>query len=184
MQTNEIISIISRRLNISPSLLSHISFVIQFNRGTSAMQHYVGLRPMFDVEVMNEDAKLVLGDSGSQPSPSNAARGLSSLYKEITGLNYSASPRSDERCVILIWFSITSRSDTVRKEAATITAVFPSPKDVMSILVQVFHLDCLFLHYGHLLFWGVWIGCIKKARACFLLTNLCYWWKSDAVRDY
>ncbi|KZV56979.1 hypothetical protein F511_27937 [Dorcoceras hygrometricum] len=82
----------------------------QFNRGTSAMQHYVGLRPMFDVEVMNEDAKLVLGDSGSQPSPSNAARGLSSLYKEIT--------------------------DTVRKEAATITAVFPSPKDVMSILVQ------------------------------------------------
>ncbi|XP_075520821.1 exocyst complex component SEC10b-like [Primulina tabacum] len=82
----------------------------QFNRGTSAMQHYVGLRPMFDVEVMNEDAKLVLGDSGSQPSPSNAARGLSALYKEIT--------------------------DTVRKEAATITAVFPSPKDVMSILVQ------------------------------------------------
>ncbi|KAL6513107.1 Exocyst complex component 5 [Orobanche gracilis] len=82
----------------------------QFNRGTSAMQHYVGLRPMFDLEVMNEDAKLVLGDPGSQPSPSNAARGLSSLYKEIT--------------------------DTVRKEAATITAVFPSPNDVMSILVQ------------------------------------------------
>ena len=27
--------------------------------------------------------------------------------------------------------------DTVRKEAATIAAVFPSPKDVMSILVQV-----------------------------------------------
>ncbi|KAL6531759.1 Exocyst complex component 5 [Orobanche minor] len=82
----------------------------QFNRGTSAMQHYVGLRPMFDLEVMNEDAKLVLGDPGSQPSPSNVARGLSSLYKEIT--------------------------DTVRKEAATITAVFPSPNDVMSILVQ------------------------------------------------
>lgn len=51
------------------------------------MQHYVGLRPMFDLEVMNEDAKLVLGDPGSQPSPSNVARGLSSLYKEITGLN-------------------------------------------------------------------------------------------------
>ncbi|CAA0812050.1 Exocyst complex component SEC10 [Striga hermonthica] len=82
----------------------------QFNRGTSAMQHYVGLRPMFDLEVMNEDAKLVLGDPGSQISPSNVARGLSSLYKEIT--------------------------DTVRKEAATITAVFPSPNDVMSILVQ------------------------------------------------
>ncbi|GER52244.1 exocyst complex component sec10 [Striga asiatica] len=82
----------------------------QFNRGTSAMQHYVGLRPMFDLEVMNEDVKLVLGDPGSQLSPSNVARGLSSLYKEIT--------------------------DTVRKEAATITAVFPSPNDVMSILVQ------------------------------------------------
>ncbi|KAL3638483.1 Exocyst complex component 5 [Castilleja foliolosa] len=58
----------------------------------------------------NRDARLVLGDPGSQPSPSNVARGLSSLYKEIT--------------------------DTVRKEAATITAVFPSPNDVMSILVQ------------------------------------------------
>lgn len=53
------------------------------------MQHYVGLRPMFDLEVMNEDARLVLGDPGSQPSPSNVARGLSSLYKEITGLNDS-----------------------------------------------------------------------------------------------
>lgn len=74
------------------------------------MQHYVGLRPMFDLEVMNTDARLVLGDPGSQPSPSNVARGLISLYKEIT--------------------------DTVRKEAATITAVFPSPSDVMSILVQ------------------------------------------------
>lgn len=28
-------------------------------------------------------------------------------------------------------------ADTVRKEAATIAAVFPSPNDVMSILVQV-----------------------------------------------
>ncbi|KAK4437993.1 Exocyst complex component SEC10b [Sesamum alatum] len=82
----------------------------QFNRGTSAMQHYVGLRPMFDLEVMNADAQMVLGDPGSQPSPSNVASGLSSLYKEIT--------------------------DTVRKEAATITAVFPSPNDVMSILIQ------------------------------------------------
>ncbi|XP_069147582.1 exocyst complex component SEC10b-like [Solanum lycopersicum] len=82
----------------------------QFNRGTSAMQHYVGLRPMFDVAVMNADAKLVLGDEGAQPSPSNVAHGLSSMFKEI--------------------------ADTVRKEAATIAAVFPSPKDVMSILVQ------------------------------------------------
>ncbi|CAH9086696.1 unnamed protein product [Cuscuta epithymum] len=82
----------------------------KFNRGTSAMQHYVGLRPMFDLEVMNADARLVFGDQGSQPSPSNVARGLSSVYKEVT--------------------------DTVRKEAATIMAVFPSPNDVMSILVQ------------------------------------------------
>lgn len=59
---------------------------MQFNRGTSAMQHYVGLRPMFDVEVMNEDARVVLGDQDSQPSPSNVARGLSSLYREITGI--------------------------------------------------------------------------------------------------
>ncbi|CAN1309062.1 Exocyst complex component SEC10a, partial [Linum perenne] len=83
----------------------------QFNRGTSAMQHYVATRPMFiDVEVMNADTRLVLGDQSSVPSPNNVARGLSSLYKEIT--------------------------DTVRKEAATIMAVFPSPNDVMSILVQ------------------------------------------------
>ncbi|XP_059635018.1 exocyst complex component SEC10b-like isoform X2 [Cornus florida] len=83
----------------------------QFNRGTSAMQHYVATRPMFiDVEVMNADTRLVLGDQGTLPSPSNVARGLSSLYKEIT--------------------------DTVRKEAATIMAVFPSANDVMSILVQ------------------------------------------------
>ncbi|GMY23754.1 exocyst complex component SEC10b [Fagus crenata] len=83
----------------------------QFNRGTSAMQHYVATRPMFiDVEVMTADTRLVLGDQGAQASPSNVARGLSSLYKEIT--------------------------DTVRKEAATIMAVFPSPNEVMSILVQ------------------------------------------------
>ncbi|CAH8303496.1 unnamed protein product [Eruca vesicaria subsp. sativa] len=83
----------------------------QFNRGTSAMQHYVATRPMFiDVEVMNSDIRLVFGDDGSQPSPSNVSRGLSSLYKEIT--------------------------DTVRKEAATITAVFPAPNEVMAILVQ------------------------------------------------
>lgn len=59
---------------------------MQFNRGTSAMQHYVGLRPMFDLEVMNADASVILGDQDSQPSPSNVSRGLSTLYKEITGL--------------------------------------------------------------------------------------------------
>ncbi|XP_059650898.1 exocyst complex component SEC10b-like [Cornus florida] len=83
----------------------------QFNRGTSAMQHYVATRPMFiDLEIMDADSRLVLGDEGTLTSPSNVARGLSSFYKEIT--------------------------DTVRKEAATIMAVFPSPNDVMSILVQ------------------------------------------------
>lgn len=51
------------------------------------MQHYVATRSMFiDVEVMNADTRLVLGDQGAQPSPSNVARGLSLLYKEITGL--------------------------------------------------------------------------------------------------
>ncbi|GLJ08267.1 hypothetical protein SUGI_0085180 [Cryptomeria japonica] len=83
----------------------------QFNRGTSAMQRYVASRPMFiDVEIMNADARMVLGDQGLQSGPSNVARGLSALYKEII--------------------------ETVRKEAATITAVFPSPDAVMSILVQ------------------------------------------------
>ncbi|XP_068667881.1 exocyst complex component SEC10b-like [Aristolochia californica] len=83
----------------------------QFNRGTSAMQHYVTTRPMFlDVEVMNADIRMVLGDQGLQAGPNNLARSLSQLYREIT--------------------------EIVRKEAATIMAVFPSPNDVMSILVQ------------------------------------------------
>lgn len=83
----------------------------QFNRGSSAMQHYVATRPMFiDVEIMNADNRLVLGEQGSRASPSDVARGLSSLYKEI--------------------------ADTVRKESATIMAVFPSPNEVMAILVQ------------------------------------------------
>ncbi|XP_059635040.1 exocyst complex component SEC10a-like isoform X2 [Cornus florida] len=73
---------------------------MHFSRGTSAMQHYVATCPMFiDVEVMNADTRLVLGDQGTLPSPSNVA--------------YS-----------------------VRKEAATIMAVFPSANDVMSILAQ------------------------------------------------
>lgn len=63
-----------------------ITLAMQFNRGTSAMQLYVATRPMFiDVEIMNADTRLVLGDNGSQVSPNNVARGLSSLYKEITG---------------------------------------------------------------------------------------------------
>ncbi|GKB85164.1 exocyst complex component SEC10-like protein, partial [Tanacetum coccineum] len=82
----------------------------QFNRGTSAMQHYVGLRPMFDVEVMNEDSKSVLGDQDSTPNPVDVNVALSERYKQIT--------------------------DTVRKESAIIRAVFPCPNDVMSILVQ------------------------------------------------
>lgn len=50
------------------------------------MQHYVASPPMFiDVEVMTADTKLVIGDQGLQGGPSNVARGLSSLYKEITG---------------------------------------------------------------------------------------------------
>ncbi|CAA7394210.1 unnamed protein product [Spirodela intermedia] len=83
----------------------------QFNKGTSAMQHYVASRPMFiDIEVMDSDVKLVLGDQGLQSGTTNIARGLYTLYKEIT--------------------------ETVHKEAATIMAVFPSPIEVMSILVQ------------------------------------------------
>jgi phage-related tail protein len=84
----------------------------QFNRGTSAMQHYVATRPMFiDVEIMNTDIQVVLGDDGPEADSSTIAEGLFILYKEI--------------------------ADTVRKEATTITAVFPSPNEVMSILVQV-----------------------------------------------
>ncbi|KAM0064848.1 putative exocyst complex component Sec10 [Helianthus debilis subsp. tardiflorus] len=82
----------------------------QFNRGTSAMQHYVGLRPMFDVEVMNEDSRSVLGDQDSTPNHDDVNVALAERYKQIT--------------------------DTVRKESSTIRTVFPCPNDVMSILVQ------------------------------------------------
>lgn len=115
-------------------------FQIQFNRGTSVMQHYVGLRPMFDLEIMNADVKVVLGELESQPSPSNVGHGLSSLYSEITGLQlHLISEGVGFGNVILIFYYFLA--DTVRKEAATITAVFPFPKDVMSILVQVFWFD-------------------------------------------
>lgn len=51
------------------------------------MQHYVASRPMFiDVEVMNEDVQVVLGDKGMQSETTNIARGLSTLYKEIAGM--------------------------------------------------------------------------------------------------
>lgn len=63
------------------------------------MQHYVGLCPMFDVEVMNADAELVLGDQGAQPSPSNVARGLSSIFKEITGYQWQIDLKIKQ------WFS-------------------------------------------------------------------------------
>jgi len=63
-----------------------------------------------DVEVMNSDTMLVLGDQGLQTGSNNIGRGLSALYKEIT--------------------------ETIRKESSTIMAVFPSPNEVMSILVQ------------------------------------------------
>ncbi|EAY82701.1 hypothetical protein OsI_37917 [Oryza sativa Indica Group] len=83
----------------------------QFNRGTSAMQHYVATRPMFiDVDIMSIDIQVVLGEEGPQADHICIAEGLSVLYKEI--------------------------ADTVRREATTIMAVFPSPNEVMSILVQ------------------------------------------------
>uniref|UniRef100_A0A7I4E8W1 Exocyst complex component Sec10 n=1 Tax=Physcomitrium patens TaxID=3218 RepID=A0A7I4E8W1_PHYPA len=82
----------------------------QFNRGSSAMQRYVASRPMFlDAEIMNLDARTVKGEFGPGGVP-NVTKGLQSLYKEI--------------------------AETVRKEAATVSAVFPSPDAVMAILVQ------------------------------------------------
>ncbi|MFS7988003.1 putative exocyst complex component Sec10 [Helianthus anomalus] len=74
------------------------------------MQHYVGLRPIFVVEVMNEDSRSVLGDQDSTPNRHDVNVALSERYKQIT--------------------------DTVRKESSTIRTVFPCPNDVMSILVQ------------------------------------------------
>jgi len=82
----------------------------QFNRGSSAMQRYVASRPMFmDPEIMNMDARTVRSETGQGGSP-NVIKGLQTLYKEIL--------------------------ETVRKEAATVSAVFPSPDAVMAILVQ------------------------------------------------
>lgn len=51
------------------------------------MQHYVATRPMFiDVEIMNTDIQVVLGDEGLQADSSYIADGLSTLYKEIAGI--------------------------------------------------------------------------------------------------
>jgi len=50
------------------------------------MQHYVATRPMFiDVEIMNTDIQVVLGDEGLQADANYIADGLSQLYKEIAG---------------------------------------------------------------------------------------------------
>lgn len=100
------------------------------------MQHYVASRPMFiDVEVMNADIRLVVGDQNAQLNPTDVSHGLSQLYKEITGLfcfYQNLSKEVYETNLFLFQFL-----ETVRKEAATIMAVFPSPNEVMSILVQV-----------------------------------------------
>lgn len=62
-------------------------YSLQFNRGTSAMQHYVATRPMFiDVEIMTTDIQVVLGDEGLEADCNNIADGLSTLYKEIAGI--------------------------------------------------------------------------------------------------
>jgi len=51
------------------------------------MQHYVATRPMFiDVEIMNTDIQVVLGDEGLQADCNSIADGLSTLYKEISGI--------------------------------------------------------------------------------------------------
>jgi hypothetical protein len=63
-----------------------------------------------DLEIMNMDARTVRGVDTVQGAPPNLMKGLSTLYKEII--------------------------ETVRKEAATVAAVFPSPDAVMAILVQ------------------------------------------------
>eukprot|EP00850_Spirogloea_muscicola_P002872 SM000011S19050 [mRNA] locus=s11:509502:515891:- [translate_table: standard] len=85
----------------------------QFNRGTSAMHRYVASRPMFmDFDIVNSDYRMAIGDTVGAANAGfhNPARGLSTLYKEIV--------------------------ETVKKEATTVAAVFPSPDIVMSLLVS------------------------------------------------
>ena len=51
------------------------------------MQHYVATRPMFiDVEIMNTDIQVVLGDDGPEADSSTIEEGLHILYKEIAGI--------------------------------------------------------------------------------------------------
>ena len=58
------------------------------------MQHDVATCPMFiDVEVMNADTRLVLEGQDTQTNPSDVARGLSSLYKEITSSKHNGFPK-------------------------------------------------------------------------------------------
>jgi hypothetical protein len=93
-----------------PTMAECAKILSQFNRGSSAMQRYVASRPMFmDSDIMALDARTVRSEFGPGGSP-NLTKGLQTLYKDIT--------------------------ETVRKEAATVAAVFPSPDAVMAILVQ------------------------------------------------
>lgn len=50
------------------------------------MNRYVASRPMFiDIEVMNMDARTVLGAEGEDLGIHDIMKGLSSLYKSIKG---------------------------------------------------------------------------------------------------
>lgn len=85
----------------------------QFQRGNQAINRYVATRPMFmDVEVIDSDMRLARGETtiSSLQANANPTRGLSLLYKEII--------------------------ETMKDEAATVAAVFPSPKSVMALLTQ------------------------------------------------
>ncbi|KAG5091527.1 hypothetical protein JHK82_050305 [Glycine max] len=55
--------LISTSHSSSLALFASLGKKLSVLRVTSAMQHYVATRPMFiDVEIMNADTKLVLGD--------------------------------------------------------------------------------------------------------------------------
>jgi hypothetical protein len=104
----------------------------QFNRGSSAMQRYVSMRPMFmDVEIMSADMRTAAGGEGGAP-----ARGLGVLYQDMV--------------------------ETVKKEAITVEAVFPNPKAVMALLVQVGKRCCGSLWPSFLLYY------LPRVLPCFL----------------
>lgn len=91
-----------------PGMREWATVLAQFNRGSSAMQRYVASRPMFmDVDVMAADVRTAT--AGAEGGA--PARGLAVLYADIV--------------------------ETVKKEAATVEAVFPNPRAVMALLVQV-----------------------------------------------